>query len=279
MERRTLVILLVAAVVVSAAAAWFTLAGLPFGRGARDDGRPQTVERALPAFQAIRIRGIADVTQVQGATPAIRMEGAGDLPAAARVEGGTLVISTSEGRRDWHRWLLDRTPRTRPRVTVTFTDLSRIEISGNVDAHAASLRMPKLAIEMSGAGSLDLRGVDVDELHVEGSGAVKANLAGRATRQHVEISGAGEYTAADLASERAQVDVSGAGNVVVDASKSLDVSISGAGQVSYLGDPALTKSISGLGRVRQVEGKREIRADERRAPAPRPSLHVPLRAA
>lgn len=269
MERRTLVILLVAALLVSAAAAWFTLAGLPFGHG-REDVRPETVERGLAPFHAIRIHGIADVTLVQGATPGIRIETEGNVPAVARVERDTLVISSGDGRRDWRRWLLDRAPRTRPKVTVTFTDLATLAISGNVEAHAASLRMPKLAIEVSGAGNLDLRGLDVDELAIEGSGSVKANVAGRAAQQRIEISGAGEYEAADLSSERARVDVSGAGNVVVNASKSLDVSISGAGQVSYLGDPALTKSISGLGRVRQLGGKREIRAGDRGVPAQAP---------
>jgi hypothetical protein len=267
MERRTLVILLVAAVLVSAAAAWLTLAGLPFGHG-RDDVRPRTVARDLPPFHAIRLRGTADVTLVQGAAPGIRIETAGNVPATARVEGGTLVISSGDGRRDWRRWLLDRAPRTRPKVTVTFTELASLVISGNVEARAAALRMPKLAIEVSGAANLDLRGVDVDELAIEGSGSVKANVAGRAAQQRIEISGAGEYEAADLASERARVDVSGAGNVVVNASKSLDVSISGAGQVGYLGDPALKKSISGLGRVRQLSDKRETRVDDRRPPAP-----------
>jgi hypothetical protein len=267
MERRTLVILIVAAVFVSAAAAWFTLAGLPFGH-AREALRLQAVDRTLEPFHAIRIRGVADVTLVQGAAPAIRIETPGNVPAMAQVERDTLVISSGGGRRDWRGWFLEREPRTRPKVTITFTDLERIAISGNVEAHAAALRVPRLAIEVSGAGTLDLRGLAVDDLSIEGSGSVKANVAGRATAQRIEISGAGEYDAADLASERAQVDVSGAGNVVVNASKSLAVSISGAGQVSYLGEPALTKSISGLGRVRQLSGKRETRAEDRRSPAP-----------
>jgi hypothetical protein len=266
MERRILVILLVAAVLVSAAAAWFTLAGLPFGHG-REALQPQAVDRALESFHAIRIRGVADVALVQGTTPSIRIETSGNVPAVAQVERGTLVISSGGNQRDWRRWFLDREPKTRPKVTITFTDLDRIAISGNVEAHATALRVPKLAIEVSGAGTLDLRGLDVEELRIEGSGSVKANVAGRATAQRIEISGAGEYEAADLASERAQVDVSGAGNVVVNAAKSLAVSISGAGQVSYLGDPALTKSISGLGRVRQLSGKRETRVDDRRPPA------------
>jgi hypothetical protein len=64
--------------------------------------------------------------------------------------------------------------------------------------------------------------------------------------------------------------VSGAGNVVVNAAKSLVVDISGAGQVSYVGDPELTKSISGFGQVRRYGSKHEIHVDDRGDHAPRP---------
>ncbi len=56
-----------------------------------------------------------------------------------------------------------------------------------------------------------------------------------------------EYQAAKLQSDNATVDVSGAGNIVVNARKKLKASISGAGVVEYLGDPVVKESISGVG--------------------------------
>ena len=85
------------------------------------------------------------------------------------------------------------------------------------------------------------------------SGAVKAEVAGRATEQRIAISGAGDYRAAGLASENARVAVSGAGKVLVNAAKTLKIAISGAGSVEYLGDPKVTQDISGVGRVRRRE--------------------------
>ena len=73
------------------------------------------------------------------------------------------------------------------------------------------------------------------------------------------MSGAGDYRAAGLASERARIAVSGAGRVVVNATKSLDVEISGAGTVDYLGNPEVTKKVSGAGRVRRREAAQETR--------------------
>ncbi len=268
MERRTLVLLILAAVIVSTAAAWLTLAGMPFGRR-HDGGRQPTVDQALAPFQAIRIRGATELTLVQGTTPSIRIESRGRTPTVARVDGGTLVITTGDERLTWRR-LFNRAPRERPRVTVTFVDLARLEFAGSVRAHAASVKVPRLDIDIAGEGTLDFAQLEVGDLNVEGSGSVKARFAGRATRQKIDISGAGEYEAADLASETARVSVSGAGNVVVNAAKSLTVDISGAGQVSYVGDPELKKSISGFGQVRRYGNRHEIHVDERRDDAPRP---------
>ena len=60
----------------------------------------------------------------------------------------------------------------------------------------------------SGATSLKIAALDTKELTVSGSGAMRIELAGKATEQRVSISGAGDYRAAELASEDARVSVS-----------------------------------------------------------------------
>jgi len=276
MERRTVVLLVLAAVVVSALAAWFTMARVNFVGAARDrdGGRSVTVERALTPFSTIRIRGSADVTLVQGTAPKVVIESASGAPVIARVEHGRLLIDSAERGHGWLS-LFKRTPRTPPQLTITFTDLARLEFAGSVKAAAAAIRTPRLAIEVTGSGTLDLAHLDVDELDVEGSGRVKAVVAGRATHQRIAISGAGDYQAGSLASETASVDVSGAGSVLVNATRTLRVDISGAGAVDYLGDPAVTKSISGMGKVRRVGGERQIRFDMPRAPLLPPDRRRP----
>jgi hypothetical protein len=47
------------------------------------------------------------------------------------------------------------------------------------------------------------------------------------------------------------VSVSGVGNVIVNAQRTLKASISGAGVIEYLGDPQVTEHVSGIGRVRR----------------------------
>ena len=44
--------------------------------------------------------------------------------------------------------------------------------------------------------------------------------------------------------------VSGAGKVVVNASRTLHARVTGVGSVEYVGNPAVTKEVSGLGEIR-----------------------------
>jgi Putative auto-transporter adhesin, head GIN domain len=266
MERRTLVLLIVAAVAISAVGAWLTLAGLPLPRRAAAD-EVTAVQRDLAPFHAIAIRGAADVVLVQGSAPSIRVEASGDAPVTAHVDNERLVIAATGTRRGWRRFF-HSAPRERSQVTVTFVAIDRLETSGSGRLRASTIRVPRLAIDVSGSARIDFEHLDVDELAVSAAGSIKANLAGRATHQRIDIAGASDYQAANLVGETAAVNVSGAGNVTVNAAKTLDVDISGVGQVSYVGNPQLTKSVTGLGHVRQIEGRGEVRTQ---APQPAPS--------
>ncbi|HEY5366316.1 MAG TPA: head GIN domain-containing protein [Casimicrobiaceae bacterium] len=261
MERRVLVILIVAAVALSAALAWLTLSHAQFWHPHRGAARVQSEERDIGDFHKLELDGAADVELVQGATASVRVDTTADAPIALHVHNGTLSIDTHDARHGW-RWLFNRTPRETPRIVVTFRDLTDIDASGTVKVRAAALRTPSLHVDVSGAGTLDLANVETETLYVEGAGTIKANIAGHARQQRIEISGAGNYQAPDLASESARVDVSGAGKVLVNVTQTLRVDISGAGSVAYIGNPTVQKSISGMGRVRQVPGKREVHVDE-----------------
>jgi hypothetical protein len=47
--------------------------------------------------------------------------------------------------------------------------------------------------------------------------------------------------------------VSGVGNVIVHADRTLRASISGAGVIEYAGNPTVTEHVSGIGRVKRRE--------------------------
>jgi hypothetical protein len=251
MKRLALPLLVLVLIAGSVAAAWFVLER-SFGRGGgAHGGSLATVERALPPFTKLHVAGIADIRLVQGAADSVTLEGPENELARMRTEvrDGTLEIA-NRGRTGFFSFVFGGGPRPL-RATVTFRELQGIEASGAVKLRSDGLKADALKLAISGEGSLAMAGLDVRELAVVVSGAVKADIAGRATDQRIAISGAGAYRAAELASENAKVAVSGAGKVVVNASKTLKVDISGAGTVDYLGNPKVTQEISGVGRVRR----------------------------
>jgi hypothetical protein len=249
MKRAILPLLILVAVALAVGAAWYVLdRGFP-GRG----GESNTALRPLAPFTKIAVDGLADVTLVQGAAESASVEASlKQLPhVRTEVREGTLFIANDDSRR-WWGFLFGGSPRS-ARVTVTFRELNGVRAAGAVKLKADGLKTDKLAVTVSGAASLKIVGLDANELSIAGSGAVKAEIAGRATEQKIAISGAGDYRGANLVSERASVAVSGAGKVVINATKTLKVGISGAGSVEYLGNPQVTEQISGAGRVKRRE--------------------------
>jgi hypothetical protein len=253
MNRLAVPLLLVIALAVVVAAGWYAL-----DRGhQRRPGGVTTEQRAVPAFSRIRVDGTADVVLVRGAEPSVAVEAsARSLPdVRTEVKDGTLTIQSSERRRFWS-FLLGSGART-PRIVVTFTNLEAIASAGSVSIRADELKVDRLAVSAMGASTLRIGALNAKVFVFDGSGAIKADVAGRVAEQSISISGAGDYRAAGLSSEQARIAVSGAGRVVVNAAKTLDVEISGAGTVDYLGNPEVTKKVSGAGRVKRREAIQE----------------------
>lgn len=209
-------------------------------------------------FRSIQVSGYAEVVLVQGERESVEVEGTPKRRATARVrnEDGRLTITAGEEAPWWS--LLVPGQSSRPlRITVHFRALDTVALSGAVKMSAAALAAPALRVRASGAASVQIDALDSDDFRFDGSGAVKGAIAGRATRQEIAISGAGEFKAARLVSEHAEVRVSGAGRVVVNAGRTLDASISGAGAIDYVGSPEVRQRISGAGRIRQVSSRDE----------------------
>ena len=217
-----------------------------------------SVERPVSPFSRITVEGMANVVLVQGPAPRVVVDAPPDLQRGVVIDnhGDMLTLRSNGGGASWQNWF-GSNPRPAPKVTVTFTDLSRIEASGGLRLSAETIHVPKLGIDVSGAAAVTVADLATDDLRIDGSGAMKADIAGRATAQRIEISGAGDYHAPRLVSETADVGVSGAGRVLVNATRTLRIDLSGAGIVEYTGNPVVTKSVSGLGRVRQVNAALE----------------------
>ena len=115
--------------------------------------------------------------------------------------------------------------------------------------------MPKLKeIDLSGAGNVVLHSFeDMKDLNLDLSGAGSFVTSGekpfKIKNLTVSISGAGSVEAESLMADNVEVDVSGAGNAVVHAQKTLVANVSGVGSIEYSGNPKVKKHVSGVGTI------------------------------
>jgi hypothetical protein len=248
MRRFSLPLVILLAVAIALGLTWLALGG--GGSSRRDESRSET--QALAPFKRIQLSGSTVVMLVQDTNGPLVTSIAPRTAArvGVKVQGETLMITASDGAR-WWRSLFSGGPSATPQITIHFKDLDAIEVSGGVRIVAPEVHVPALRIEGSGGTSLSIDDLRAATLTVSGAGALKAVLAGQVADQKISISGAGEYQAAQLVSDNAIVDVSGAGHIVVNARKTLKANISGAGVVEYLGDPVVKESVSGVGRVKR----------------------------
>lgn len=253
MKRYTLPLLLCAIVIVAMGLAAVTLGQVGWLRRSAAPAAPGNITTvSVDPFTRMEIDGALEVVLVQGPAPSVRVESQSDAEVSVRNHGDTLMLRSNRGSTGWAEWF-SKNQRAAPKVTVTFTTLTNIDVAGSLKLSAARIATPRLAFDVSGAASVTITDLDTGELRMDGSGAMKADITGRATTQRIRISGAGNYHAPRLVSEAAEVDVSGAGKVLVNAVKTLRIELSGAGVVDYLGSPTVDKSVSGIGRVRQVQ--------------------------
>lgn len=185
-----------------------------------------TEQRDVSGFDRVSFEGLGTLIITHGSEESFTIEAEDNiLPRIeTKVRGGTLEIGF-----DTDRWQ----DIARPTKSITYI-LTVITLDG---------------ITLSGAGSIEVSGIDTERFDVELSGAGSIELSGFAATQEINVSGAGSYDSGELKSEHVDVNISGAGSATVWATESLDVNISGVGSVRYYGDPQVRESVSGLGNL------------------------------
>lgn len=214
-------------------------------------GRIQSETREVSGFTAVNFPGAGEMTIIQGDTEGLTIEASENVlrHIDATVRDGTLTIRMNNRLR--LPWIFLRSS-PRIRYTLYVRDLEAFDLSGAGTVHANPLSVDRLSLAESGAGQITVDNLTVDDLAVTISGAGSVKLTGRTTSQTVKLSGLGRYNAADLESQNAQINLSGAGSVTAWVHGQLTVNLSGAGSVEYYGAPQVTSSTSGAGSVRHL---------------------------
>jgi len=107
------------------------------------------------------------------------------------------------------------------------------------------ISMPAIeGLDLSGASSGNVAGVNANSLELKASGASKIKIDGAAKQLNADASGASTIDAESLKAENADVEASGASKAVVSATSDLKVNASGASKITYVGEPKNIKQNS-----------------------------------
>ena len=207
---------------------------------AKAEGRTYTPGK----FDSIEINGSASVTFVQGNVDQVVVEGGDEVQRAVLLElhNGVLRLNPSGS---WKFW-----DARRLRIEVTARELARVTISGAADfAAAGPVRADRLAVVISGAGSVRFDRIDAEALNFQVSGSGDGQVAGAVRELLVRISGRSEFRGEALKAERGRVSISGVGDAKVWVAQELDVAVAGIGKVDYWGAPTVRRQVSGAATI------------------------------
>jgi Putative auto-transporter adhesin, head GIN domain len=196
--------------------------GCHIGNRMKGSGTMKTEKRELAAFKGIETGGAFNLEITCQKPQSVEIQADDNLLplVEAEVRDGVLHVDTKE---NYHSNKLIT-------LRISVPDLNHVTIAG--------------------AGNVHITGIKNDKFEVSATGAAKMQLSGETKSVSIDNSGAGLIDAHDLRAPKADVKLSGAGQVEVYASDQLDVSISGVGRVKYSGQPkVVNKNISGIGTI------------------------------
>lgn len=140
------------------------------------------------------------------------------------------------------------------KIYVYYKQISEIFLSGASNLTTKeTIVSDKLLILLSGASNAILS-TETEWLSVNCSGASKCEVVGNTDKLNLKSSGASNINAANLKSNNAEAEVSGASDVVVFAQNNLQISASGASNVKYksLSNTKISKNITGASSVQKI---------------------------
>lgn len=119
------------------------------------------------------------------------------------------------------------------------------------------ISVPNLeGLSVSGAGRIDIKGLNNDKFEVDANGAPTITVAGTTKVIDVGSNGAGKIDTSKLHASRGVVDANGATRVDLAEVDQLDATVNGPSTVTYKGDPVVNKTVHGPGKIekRSSEG-------------------------
>ena len=213
----------------------------------KGNGKIVTEKRTTAGYEEIIVSGFFDVVLVSGKEGAITIKGEENLLPYIKVEvkDNVLHIYTEKN--------INISTKQNLVLTVPFEQISAVSLSGSGDVVSKNTIVAKnFKAKLSGSGDLTLNVKTADfEANLNGSGDVV--LTGNSDSFTSKISGSGDVDAVNLIAKKANVAVSGSGDMKVNCSDSLYARVSGSGDIEYKGNPqSKDTKVSGSGEISKM---------------------------
>lgn len=231
---------------LSLAVVAFTGCGFGFGPQVAGSGHGVQEARETPDFAVLQVENGIDATVVVDANQprSVRLVGDDNLVALVR----TFREGSSTLRVYFRQEVVGGWTSSNPlRVEVTVPNLEALSSSGGGTMDVSgNVNNPGFDLEVSGGGTVRMRGLATDSFSMDASGGSDVTLAGSATRVTSTMSGGSVLRARELSVRDATLDSSGGGSTVMRVSDSLRVTASGGSEVLIVGRPSvLSRDLSG----------------------------------
>ncbi|AOW10194.1 head GIN domain-containing protein [Flavobacterium gilvum] len=212
----------------------------------KGNGKVITEKRTTAGYDEISVSGFYDVVLVSGTEGAITIEGEENILPHVKIEvsGNVLKIYNDKVSFDTKK---DVT------VTVPIEQINALSLSGSGDITTkTSIVSPVFKAKLSGSGDLTLDVKNTDfEINLSGSGDIV--LKGSSDNFTSKVSGSGDIDAVNLLTKKANVTVSGSGDMKLNCSESLYARVSGSGDIEYKGNPQQKDTkVSGSGDITKI---------------------------
>ncbi|HEU4655059.1 MAG TPA: head GIN domain-containing protein [Steroidobacteraceae bacterium] len=195
----------------------------------REEAVEQSETRSLKAFDAIDLKGGAELALEVGRTQSVKVRATHDTLSHLRTEvrDGTLIV-----RRDSDDWSFGRSRGLNLTISV-----------------------PKLtSVKLEGGNHVVVNGLDGGDIAFEVRGATSIEASGKVESLRIHMQGAGEANFSKLIAENVDVTVEGVGKVSVNAQQKLAATMNGLGAIRYAGHPAdVSTRLNGFGSISQTD--------------------------
>jgi hypothetical protein len=205
--------------------------------------------RSVTGATDVELRGVANLTIEQGTPEELILQTDDNLLALilTDVQSGILVIRSAPG--------FNLEPSQTMEANLRLISIDSIMLTGVGDIMVPDATTTQLELTLSGVGGIKIIELDAQtsDVLISGIGDILVE-GGQVDDQLVTLTlgSLGNYSAENLSSLTAIVEIAGSGSATIRVSTMLNANITGSGSVFYHGSPVVTRTGNGSGSLVQL---------------------------